>query len=149
MYINVFSRKNAIKFSHICTDNIIIISISTPNDNTPVFANNPHIKDIFRMSFYDITYDVPEYNAPKEHDFIGLKHFIDMHKNNIDGIIVHCDAGISRSAGCAMAIAEYINCENVVKNSHKFRPNYTVYDCTRKELGIYNNYSINSAFNNM
>lgn len=149
MYINVLSRKKAIKFSNICTDNIIIISISTPNNAIPVFADNSNIKGIFRMSFYDIAYDVPEYNAPKQNDFIGLKNFIDTYKNSVNGIIVHCDAGISRSAGCAMAIADYVNCENIVRTqSHRFRPNYTVYDCTRKELGIYID-SKNSAFNNI
>lgn len=150
MFVNVMSRNNAIRYSDICTEDIIIVSISTPFDTLPVFKNNSHIKGIHRMSFYDVINDEPNFKAPKPSDFVGLKKFIDTHKNKIDGIIVHCDAGISRSAGCAKAIAEYLGCENIVKTQgDKYRPNHTVYTCTQKELGIYYDYAKNSIFNEM
>lgn len=150
MYINVLSREKAVKYSYSCKDDIVIISISTPFDPTPKFNNNPHIKGIFRMSFYDVMEgDAQDYEPPKPSNFAGLKRFIDSNKNKIDGIIIHCDAGISRSAGCAMAMADYVGCENIVRTQgEKFRPNFTVYDCTRKELGTYYG-SENSAFNDM
>lgn len=151
MYINVLSREKAVKLSYSCKEDIVIISISTPLDARPKFCDNPHIKGIFRMSFYDVMEgDAQDYEPPKESDFVGLKRFIDENKEKIDGIIVHCDAGISRSAGCAMAVADYVGCENIVRTQGgHFRPNFTVYDCTRKELGIYYDYAENSAFNDM
>jgi len=103
------------------------------------------------MSFHDVMEnDADEYEPPKPSDFVGLKRFIDFHLNSIDGIVIHCDAGISRSAGCAMAVAEYIGSENIVRtHGEGFRPNFTVYDCARKELGIYYDYAEISAFNDM
>ena len=149
MYINILNRAKAVKLSYSCKEDIVIISITTPFDPIPRFNDNPHIKGIFRMSFHDVMEnDAEEYEPPKPSDFIGLKRFIDFHKDSISGIVIHCDAGISRSAGCAMAVAEYLGCENIVRTQgESFRPNFTVYDCTRKELGIYYDYAENLAFN--
>lgn len=49
-------------------------------------------------------------------------------KNSFDLLIVQCEAGISRSAGCAAAISKYLyNTDDFIFGSPQYCPNMTVY----------------------
>ena len=130
------SRQEAKKISYSLKETCAIISIYTPYDEPNKFANNPYIKRIFRMSFFDITKDEGEIKAPCKKDFEGLKSFVDWAVSNFELLIVHCDAGISRSAGTAMAIEDYLCVKNTIRGNNRYCPNYTVYDNVLKELGV-------------
>lgn len=62
---------------------------------------------IFRMRFDDITNPNDSF-APRHQDFKGLRNFIEQEKDDFC-IVVHCGAGLSRSAAVAWAICEYLN----------------------------------------
>lgn len=55
--------------------------------------------------------------------------------NKIDVLIVQCNAGISRSAGVAAAIAKHFyNDDKWIFNSNKYRPNMKCYQLMLREL---------------
>ena len=120
-----------------------IISITAPTEEPIIFANNDNIKEIFRMRFYDIDVgevvlrEDTELREATQEDFNGLKTFIDSLKaKNIEQLIVQCAAGISRSAGVACAIDEYLGLNNNFWFQRQYFPNILVYRLTCNELGI-------------
>ena len=118
MRLSVLSRDNAVEY---CTkahkDESAIISISTPYyryQNFPFKSEKNNVKDILFTKFADA-------DAPNKNDVYGkivsqeelisdkqAKEIVDFVKRNKDRyIIVHCDAGISRSSGVGAAILKY------------------------------------------
>ena len=87
----------------------IVVSISDPNEEYPVFENE-NLIDVVYTKFYDVENEQCLPAATCE-DVKNIRPFIDKYKNderNIKYIIVHCGAGISRSAAVAAAICEYL-----------------------------------------
>lgn len=94
-----------------------IISISTPGDEKAEFdRNNKTIKDILYLDFYDISYNSQEifkgYEPMSDEDAVKIRDFVLKCKDKVDTIWVHCDAGISRSAGVAAGILEALGEDN-------------------------------------
>ena len=56
-----------------------------------------------------------------------IAKFVMRHKDSIEQIIVHCDMGISRSAGVAGAIAKYLNNDDNKFFMAPYTPNMTCY----------------------
>lgn len=90
----------------------IIISIRSTGDTPPkklFLHSNPQIKSFITLAFDDVEiyyancYPITEQQARK------IAKFVMRYKDSVEQIIVHCDAGISRSAGVAAAIAKYLN----------------------------------------
>lgn len=145
MNIKVMSRREAIMHSYKQEiPKCIIISINCLNDHSPTFyeCTNPEYKRVMavlRLNFNDI--DRPyEDLEPKQGDFVGLKAFIDTFKDNsdIEDIIIHCAAGISRSSATAAAICRYLNLDemNIIWKNTSYVPNKLVYKLALRELGI-------------
>lgn len=138
MKIKVMSKLEAIEHSIKSDINkCVIISINTPGYGTYLYSNK-NIIDILPLYFNDIVRDYAENIAPRSEDFIGLKDFIDRHKNNVEEIIVHCAAGISRSSAVAAAICQYLNLdeEKIIWSNHNYIPNTLVYELSIRELGL-------------
>lgn len=139
MEIKVMSRIKAIEHS-IKSDikKCIIVSINSLDSDSTYFYYNEKIIDILPLYFNDIERDYGESIAPRQEDFIGLKEFIDTHKDNVDEIIVHCAAGISRSSAVAAAICQYLDLDefNTIWNCHNYIPNSLVYKLALRELGL-------------
>ena len=140
MFLDIVSEYTAVHDSQFYDKNTAIISITQPNSDDVVFAENPFIKCIFRMKFYDL--DIGEgkvSNLPEvtEKDFKGLKEFVDnLESEKIEQLIVHCAAGISRSAGVGAAINEYLHLGKKIWDNRIYFPNMLVYKLACKELGI-------------
>lgn len=144
MIVKIMSEFNAVKHSY-NTDipPCIIVSITGESDKLPDFnkfdINNPNkskVLDIFEMHFEDIDKKYPGHKEPKQSDFKGLKAFIDRYRNDVEELIVHCHAGVSRSAGCASAICKYLNIKDFIWISDKYIPNKLVYKLCSNELGV-------------
>ncbi|MBE5844421.1 MAG: dual specificity protein phosphatase family protein [Butyrivibrio sp.] len=85
----------------------IIISIKSSWDrelpSLPMNDKN-NVKHILSLSFDDCEFEqTPEYCMSYE-DGEKIADFVNQHYNETELIIVHCDGGISRSAGVAAAI---------------------------------------------
>lgn len=119
-----------------------IISISTPNvdyDESPFIDNENNVSEILELSFCDADFpgekDVygrltTDFDLMTDEDADKVVEFMERHKDKF--IIVHCDAGISRSAGVAAAILKYYNGDDSpIFDSRWYNPNRW---CYRKVL---------------
>ncbi len=141
MNITVLSRMNAEKLSYNdFSSDKIIISIRTPEDEQAVFnAENNSIKDILYLSFYDVSNETQDifkgYSAMMDEDALKIKEFVLKWKDKVDTIIVHCDAGVSRSAGVAAGILDGLNLDSSpIFDSKLYYPNML---CYRKTLNAF------------
>jgi len=85
--------------------NRVIISISSQWDNPPVFNSQNHsIREVCYCNFDDE--EVGE-NIMTDRDAEKIANFAKKWWDKCDQIVVHCDAGVSRSAGVAGAILKH------------------------------------------
>ena len=141
MDVIVLNKAKAQKLSYDdFSSNKVIISIKTPDDEQAVFnPNNDSIKDILYLSFYDVSTETQDifkgYPAMTDDDALNIKDFVLKWKDRVDIIIVHCDAGVSRSAGVAAGILDGLDqdCSRIF-DSNRYLPNSL---CYRKTLNAF------------
>lgn len=140
MEIKIMSQMRAVTESKILMEKTAIISITAPGQSLVKFANNDLILGIFRMSFWDIASPIvghDDMKCPKQEDFDGLREFVDqMIGEKVQVFIVHCAAGISRSAGVAAALNEYLRLNEKIFGNPNYYPNRLVYRLSLNEFGI-------------
>lgn len=128
--IKVLSRSEAQKASYDICVPAIIISITDISTNSNTFATNQNIYSILNLKFNDVSDS--DKSAISIEQAKKIASFIDVWKDMVKLIIVHCEAGVSRSSGVAAGIMKYINNDDrpIFENPH-FLPNTT---CYRKVL---------------
>lgn len=115
----------------------IIISIRSIGDTPPkklYLHSNPQIKDFTTLAFDDVTAYCQGYCPIDERQARKIAKFVMRYKDSVEQIVVHCDAGISRSAGVAAAIAKYLNLNNDRFFKEPYDPNKTCYDMVLSSL---------------
>lgn len=127
MKFEVLSRQNAKKMSYKQDiEDCIIISITDIDKEINKFASNPHIKNICRVQFDDVEINEPRHIT--RNDAEKILEFVNHYVDKIDKIVVHCEAGVSRSAGVCAALMQIINGnDSEIFNNPKFCPNMTCY----------------------
>lgn len=146
MRIKVFDRKRAVEQSRVdFAEDKIIISISTPGEEFPEFyEQNYSILDILFLSFYDIedeneirsvATDGQIFNDDMAAQIAEFVRFWSKKNDNVN-IWVHCDAGVSRSAGVAAALQKYFYGDDSMyfSNDGKYFPNMLCYTKTLEKL---------------
>lgn len=138
MNVTVMSRRDAVRYCYQPHDrNAVMISISDPcmDYETAPFAS-PHnrVRSILRLSFHDADRPgldvygrrVDESDLMTQEDAASIRDFL---KANTDvDVIVHCDAGISRSSGVAAAILKFFNgTDEQIFKSGRYCPNMWCY----------------------
>lgn len=111
--------------SHKCSEAFII-----PN-------NISGIVDVIHLHFNDTDSKKLVDGGITEEDAIKIKNFVEKYKDipSIDLMIVHCEAGQSRSAGVAAAIMKYLyNDDTQIFNNYKYRPNMLCYRTVLNKL---------------
>ena len=130
MEFHVFSRGRAKRESYKINKPTAIISITDPDKELNHFAKNPNIVGICRVQFHDTDPDILVRNEilMTNEDAIHIKNFVIAMKDKVDCIIVHCEAGISRSAGIMAAIQKFlIGSDEAIFGNRKFAPNMYCY----------------------
>ena len=148
----VFSRREMQRYAwqeH--NETSIVISI---NSSCELFLEIPYnskngIKKLLSLSFDDITDDTysdmveecPEYVTEhsavlmSKQDAARIVAFVKKYKDSVDGIIVHCDAGVSRSAGIMAAIMKWLTGDDSkIFNDLRFHPNMWCYRLVLNEF---------------
>lgn len=98
--VTVLSREDAIRQADSFEKDICVISIVTPGEKAVQFPC-----DTLHVSFYDTTESIGISIA----DAVQIKDFVNQElAKGIKHLVVHCDAGVSRSAGVAAAISKAI-----------------------------------------
>lgn len=143
MNITIMNRCDAIRYCHKEHDEkTIIISISDPY---MVYKSEPHrgknngVMGILRLSFADADkvsepdvygHVTGESDMMSDDDAQKIVEFLKKYPDT--DIIVHCDAGISRSSGVAAAIMKWATGDDSqIFKSYRYRPNTW---CYRKTL---------------
>jgi len=97
--------------------NEAIISISCPKDVV-------HLSNLWRnkleLKFHDIDFPEDDKVIFNEDHYDQIMNFLNSIENSVENIVVHCHAGISRSAAVAMFIADIYRLN--------FNTNYTLYN---------------------
>jgi len=119
---------------------VVVISITDPKSdpvNVPVLE-----ADILRLNFHDLdrTYPIScpaivlfdTAMAQRIKDFVMMKVWTHMGRHLDDSrliVVVHCEAGISRSSGVAAALSKHFNGDDTVffSNASKYLPNRLAY----------------------
>ena len=141
MNIRILSREKAVKLSYTeFVNDKVVISITDPfNEPAELNSNNSSIKELLRLSFYDISEETKDifggYESMSPDEANKIAHFVNKWKDKIDTIWVNCEVGVSRSAGIAMAIMEYLNMDlTPILESTTYYPNMLCYELTLKAL---------------
>ena len=142
MEILAMSRSRAIQYCQTKhRHSSVIISVSDPNmdySSGPFMTPENHVEAILRLCFCDADRpgtdvygnETDGSDLMSDEDARKVALFVTRHVT--DRIIVHCDAGISRSGGVAAAIAKWmLNDDSEFFYSGQYRPNMW---CYRKTL---------------
>ena len=145
MNVTVMSRRNAVLYcGQKNSDKSVMTSISDPRmvyDGEPFVSEENGILDILRLSFSDADGEgldvygncVDESDLMTDEDARKVAAFVEAHRDVY--ILVHCDAGISRSAGVAAAILKhYTGDDRQVFRSGRHYPNMWCYCKTLNAL---------------
>jgi len=135
MKIYVSSRRGVNDLINRLSGSICVISITDPDEPTAVIERDE--RDILRQQFHDLD---RFHSQLKEVTYFSHSHaaiiatFV--HKNlQKDNMVIHCEAGISRSPAIAAAICNHLNLPGWWKFFHKCMPNLMVLTILRSELG--------------
>jgi predicted protein tyrosine phosphatase len=108
----------------------VIISITSTPEDLALLRANDHCRGTLRLSFLD----ADEHSEPRVggelfslDQAVQIWNFVERHRRDIQRIVVHCDAGISRSPAVAAALAHVLNGNNEEFFSGKYAPNARVY----------------------
>ena len=129
--IRILNRKEAKKFSYESHDfKTAIISITDTDKADVIFEKNEvnGIRAVLRLKFDDVERDYKNEHCITKEDAENIVKFVNKNKNKVDKFIVHCEAGVSRSAGVGAAIMKALNGDDwdIFKNPLKC-PNMKCY----------------------
>ena len=138
MNIRVMNMNDAERYSkepH--SENTVFISITSYSGvNADIKVNTTNnIKDILFLKLNDT--DLVELGGMKASQADLISNFVLKYKDNknIDELIVHCEAGRSRSAGVAAAILKYLYKDDTpIFNNPKYNPNMLCYRAVLNSL---------------
>ena len=125
----------------------ILISIHDPFDRPPLIASNSARRALLTVPFHDINQEqmhiVTQLNevAKKKKQLLPITEeqakkiveFVKEHIDYVSAIVCQCDAGISRSAGLAAALAKQLNGDDALYFKN-YLPNTRVYNLILKEF---------------
>ena len=111
-----------------------VISIATPGDEEAEIAPSDKCVSILRLSFNDIRASQchPEWLSFVPEHARSIWAFVAEHWENIEALIIHCDAGQSRSPGVAAALDKVLNGDDS-RWWKGYRFNYLVYETLLNE----------------
>ena len=132
MIIKIMSRQEAIDFSNVPENKPnVIISITDVGSSKPQFGNIENIFYMLRLEFDDVLS-----NEPNAMTIDQAKSIVNMIKTLKDVIvntsninfIIHCEGGVSRSAGIAAAIKTILGQDDMdIFRNPKYAPNKHCY----------------------
>ena len=145
MIIEIMGRQTAIRYSreaHEETSAVISITdadLPTRFRNTkhPELRNDPSngIKALCRLRFDDV--EANGENGISDEDAQEIVSFVNTVAVKLDKLIVHCEAGVSRSAGVAAAIMKAVNNDDGgVFGNRELHPNLSCYEKVLEAFGI-------------
>ena len=119
MIFRIYGRGEALRFASSVPEPHLWISIFGTGDTAVELAPNPHRVETLYQKYDDITHNGQPFDARWNKAFQLLlmseaqaKEVVDLvekHKDQVSMIVCQCEAGISRSAGTALALSLWLN----------------------------------------
>ena len=142
MHFEIMNRESARRYSYEPHfDKSVIISISDAGASRNKFGDSKKygsgIVDVLFLFFDDV--EAGEPNPISRSDAAAIADFVKRYEKTVDKIIVHCNAGVSRSAGVCAAIMKYMTGDDMALFGKAFYcPNSTCYRYVLEALlGVY------------
>jgi predicted protein tyrosine phosphatase len=124
MKFSVRSRQTA-KFFRPTTWKAAVISITEPGG--PLAEFDYPFKHVLRLQFDDITKRIDGRYAFTSDDAKKILKFMAGVEGKVNEVLVHCEAGISRSAAVAAALSKIYNGDDTEFYGPRYRPNSLIY----------------------
>jgi predicted protein tyrosine phosphatase len=129
MIVEIMGREEAQDYSYLQHDEkAAVISILNIDGGFADFRNNPDngIEAVCRVYFNDVELD--KLNCITDADADIIASFVREIADSANKLIVHCEYGVSRSAGIAAAIMKFLTGDDLpIFNNPLYRPNVTCY----------------------
>ena len=131
--LNIMSQSAAKHASYVLAGKTAIISVVNMNDEDPHFHKSDNLIGVLPLRFDDVT--SKEDFKMEEEDGEKIREFLRAVLPKIDRLIVHCEYGVSRSAGIAAAIMKALTGSDIeIFNNPKYVPNMHCYRTTLNAL---------------
>lgn len=133
MKFSVMSRQNARKFSFgNIPEKTIIVSITDVQSDFNHFKRQANLIGVCDVKFDDV--ERGEENCITKQDAQKILAFVNRYKDVVEHIIVHCEAGVSRSAGVCAALMHILTGNDMaIFDNPRFTPNMTCYRMVMNE----------------
>lgn len=108
----------------------VIISITSGVEDVARLRTNEHCRGILRLSFPDADVASDRFTDAdlfSKHHARQVWDFVLRHRDAVKRVVVHCDAGISRSPAVAAALARALGGDDAEFFAGKYQPNMRVY----------------------
>lgn len=105
--IEILSRQEMKNYTWDKSKDYAVISISPPGNEPEWLQLEDHIIGIIKLGFDDVDKKEDGLEPLSKIDAAAIVEFCSIVLPYADRLIVHCDAGISRSAGITAAISKY------------------------------------------
>jgi predicted protein tyrosine phosphatase len=131
MRFKIFSQKMAedrdFVLSAGVTEPHVWISITSPGDPRAILPPDPNRLDVLFMEFWDVEIKRVTYDPITEDQASEIVKFVQKYLEKVDLVCVNCQAGISRSAGCASGLSILFNGhDRGIGDSPLYHPNVLV-----------------------
>lgn len=110
-----------------------VISITAPENELARFVFTDRFLGILRLQFHDINEPSDKYRLMSKEDAKRVVDFMYQFEQEAQMFLIHCEAGLSRSAGVAAALSWLLNGDDNYFYSYAFRPNAF---CRRKVIEL-------------
>lgn len=84
----------------------VVISITSSSDDVARVATNEHTLEVVRLVFLDVPAHLPV--AMSVEDATRILDAVARHRARLARVVVHCDAGVSRSPAVALGLARWL-----------------------------------------
>lgn len=146
MEFTVMNRPTAKKYSYGQHGHkYVIISINDMNQDPNRFNHTDELVGVLSLFFDDVSSG--EDNCIVKSDAVKIIKFLNSHMN-VDECVVHCSAGVSRSAGVAAALMKIVNGSDkpIFEDPH-YKPNSACYTMVLNTyFGSYNEEAIEEPY---
>ncbi|MBQ1785285.1 MAG: dual specificity protein phosphatase family protein [Turicibacter sp.] len=134
MEIKIMSQEEAENWSHDQWMGVaLLISILGTDTRTPTFYKNPRIIEKISLKFDDIQSVQDHHTLLSEEHCLQIRDFVFEHAEEVESIVIHCFAGVSRGAAIAFAVCRLLGLDDTwIWASNRYHPNeYCVYKLNR------------------
>lgn len=149
MEIKIMSQEEAQNWSYDQWMGVaLLISIIGTHTQLPTFYKNPRIIERISLTFDDIETVEDNHTLLSEEQCLQIRDFILEHVEEVETMVIHCLAGVSRGAAIAFAVCHLLNLDDSwIWTSNRYYPNkYCVYKLNRVlNLGL-TEYEIESRY---